>query len=356
MGFFDRFKRTEDRASSFTQLVVQQLAAGADGTVTSTAGLAVLEIAAGLYGRAFTVAEVTPQSASTRGLTPSVLEIIGRELISSGELVLVPEFGPSGMELLPASDWYVTGGPNPSSWRYRVTVPGPTTLSTRILPAAGVVHFMYGRSPIQPWKGIGPLDRARSTGTIAANLEKRLGEEVGGRSGNLLPVPGDPGSTTFDGLRADLSSLKGNTAMVPSLAGGFEQGQAGGRGQEWKPIRFGADPPSGLDVIRSSAGRAVLSACGVPIPLADSSKVPSQALREALRQFLHLSVAPLAELVAHELRTKLDVPELSLKFRRLHAADIMGRARAFGSLVNAVSGETPAIDPERAARIAGLED
>ena len=356
MGFWDWFT-TENRESSFTNLVVGHLLASAEGTNADAGALAVLETASGLYGRAFSLADVTPASRRTLGLNPCTLELIGRELIRSGEIVLVPEVGPGGLALLPASDWDITGGANPQSWIYRVTLPGPSSLLTRNLPASGVIHCQYARSPIHPWRGVSPLTRAKATGKIAANLEVRLGEEMAGRSGHLLPVPGDPGDSRFDGLKADLAGLRGNTAMVSSTASGFEQGPAaGGRAEDWKPIRFGADPPESLDAIRTSTGRAILGACGVPVALADPGSSAGTALREGLRQFLHLSVQPLGALVAAELAAKLEVPGLMLKFRRLHAADIAGRARAYGSLVNAKSGETPAMDPDRAAAIAGLED
>lgn len=74
------------------------------------------------------------------------------------------------------------------------------------------------------------------------------------------------------------------------------------------------------------------------------------ALREALRQFLHLSVVPLAEIVATELRDKLELPSLALSFTRLHAADVQGRAKAYSSLIQAN------MEPGQAARITGLED
>ena len=315
-----------------------------------------VECASSMFGRSFRVANVTPASMRTAGLTPTILEMIARQLIIAGEIVLVPEIGPEGVDLVPASDWDIEGGANPRTWRYRVTLPGPSTLQTRHLPAAGVLHFMYAPSPIHPWRGVSPLTRAKLTGAIASNLELRLSQEMGGRSGNLLPVPGDPGEPRFDGLRADLSALEGNTALVPSLTGGFEQGPSGGTRQDWKPIRFGPAPPESLDAIRTSTGRKILGACGVPVSLADPGNAAGQALREALRQFLHLSVVPLAAGVAWELSRKLEVPGLKLGFRRLHAADIQGRARAFASLINAGQGETQAMDPERAASIAGLED
>ena len=59
----------------------------------------------------------------------------------------------------------------------------------------------------------------------------------------------------------------------------------------------------------------------------------ASALREAWRQFLHGSVAPVARQVQYELRSKLDSPDLSLNFDSLFASDLSGRARAFQSMV-----------------------
>ena len=51
-------------------------------------------------------------------------------------------------------------------------------------------------TPPGPWHGISPLGWARSTGTLAANLETRLGEEAGGPVGHVIAIParwpGDP--------------------------------------------------------------------------------------------------------------------------------------------------------------------
>ena len=354
MDFLSWFK-PEKRESSFTNLVVGHLLASAEGSRSDVGALAVLETASGLYGRAFAVADVSPPSPRSLALDAPTLSLIARELIRSGEIVMVPNIGPGGLTLIPASDWDVSGGADPSTWMYRVTLPGPSALWTRILPASGVLHFMYARSPIHPWRGVSPLTRARATGAIAANIELRLGEELSGRSGNLLPVPGDPSEVRYDGLRADLGGLKGNTAMVPSLAGGFEMGPGGVNNRtDWKPVRFGANPPASIDAIRSTTGKQILAACGVPVALAEGGE-GAQGLREGFRQFLHLSVTPLAALVAAELSRKLELPGITLRFRRLHAADLMGRARAYGSLLSA-GGEGEGMDPSRAAEIAGLND
>ena len=351
---FPSWFKTESRESNFTNLVVGHLLASAEGPSADTGSLGVLEIASGIYGRAFAAADVSPTSFRSRHLDPATLSLIARELIRSGDIVFVPVIDRRGIRLVPASDWDITGGADPESWSYRVSLAGPSTLLTRILPASGVLHFMYAQNPIQPWRGLSPLMRARSTGAIAANLELRLSQEMSGRSGNLLPVPGDPSEPRYDGLRADLGNLRGDTAMVPSLAGGFEMGPSGQGRQDWKPVRFGANPPESIDKIRTTTGRQILAACGVPIPLAEGG-AQSAGLREGFRQFLHLSVTPLARLIVSEISRKLELPGMTLTFRRLHAADLMGRARAYQSLVGA-GAEGQGMDPERASRIAGLED
>ena len=45
---------------------------------------------------------------------------------------------------------------------------------------------------------ISPLGWARSTGTLAANLETRLGEEAEGPVGHMIPVPHDGGDGADD--------------------------------------------------------------------------------------------------------------------------------------------------------------
>ena len=115
---------------------------------------------------------------------------------------------------------------------------------------------------------------------------------------------------------------------------------------DWRPQRIGANPPPSLATLRTDSALAVLTACGVPADLAGSTDATSA--REAWRRFLHGSVQPLGDLLAAELAVKLDTPGLRLTFDRLMASDLSGRARAFGSLVQA------GMDKDRAAALAGL--
>ena len=81
-------------------------------------------------------------------------------------------------------------------------------------------------------------------------------------------------------------------------------------------------PPTALVQLKDSAANGVLAACGVPITLL--TKSDGTALREAWRQFLHASVAPLALTVASALSGKLESLGLRLNFDRLFASDLSG--------------------------------
>ena len=71
------------------------------------------------------------------------------------------------------------------------------------------------------------------------------------------------------------------------------------------------------------------------------------ALRETWRQCLHGTIQPLGNIVQQELQEKLD-PGIILDFSPLFASDLMGRARAFQSMING------GMDVAKAAGLAGL--
>ena len=88
-----------------------------------------------------------------------------------------------------------------------------------------------------------------------------------------------------------------------------------------------------------------LAACGIPVSMASTSQ-PGSA-REGLREFLHLSVQPLAELIALELADKLDLFALAFGFDRLFASDIQARSRALKAMIEA------GFEPAEVARLVG---
>ena len=186
MGWFKR--KAEKREASFTDSVTAALFAQALGSsVGDPSGIGALEAAAGLYARCFASA-----ACSSPSVTPSVASMIVRNLIRRGESVHLIEVVAGAVELVPVGSWDIAGiSPSPSTWVYRCDTFGPSGNTTRMVPASAVVHCRYAVEPSRPWAGVSPLGWAIATGTLAANLERVLGQEAGGVVAHVLP--GSPG-------------------------------------------------------------------------------------------------------------------------------------------------------------------
>ena len=334
----------ETRQETFTEAALELLSQGADGPKASADGIAALEIALGLWGRAFASVSVEPSSMAD-ALTPSVLEMIGRELIRVGEAVFLVEVVDGRLMLQPSKTWDLQGGPDPASWTYAITLAGPSTTSkTKNVSERRIVHTRYAVDPDRPWRGVGPLERAKITATLAANVEARLSEELGQSAGEILPVPDGKAKGA---LQKDLRTIKGRLALVESTASNWEGSSQGAPRRDLVQNRIGANPPEVLATLRSDAALHILAMCGVPVTMLE--RADGTALQEAWRQFLHASVVPVAALVSAELSDKLAV-DIGLNFDRMFASDLSGRARAFQSMVGG------GMDVAKAAALAGLMD
>ena len=150
---------------------------------------------------------------------------------------------------------------------------------------------------------------------------------------------GDADADPFGPLKREIATLRGRVGLVETTAAGYGEGRAAAPSQDWQPRRVGADPPDSLPTLRDAVEATVLACCGIPPDLAR----PGGRTRESYRQFLHASVEPLAALVAAELADKLGAP-VALSFRRLEAADVTGRARAWRSLVGKEADGMPDAD------------
>ena len=119
---------------------------------------------------------------------------------------------------------------------------------------------------------------------------------------------------------------------------------------DWKAQRIGLNPPQSVVELRTSAGLGVMAAAGIPLPMV-SERADATALREALRQFVHVTLQPVLRIVGAELSRVLEL-EVSLDLAPLAAADVQGRSRAFRALVG--NGTTPGIEVAEARRLTGL--
>ena len=323
-------QRAEVRAAPYTDSVVRMLEAAASGTsVGDPSAIAALEAAAGLYARCFAAAEV-----SVPGLVPpQVRALIGRSLIRRGESLHLIEVRGGRISLVPAGSWLVAGPWPEERWVYRLDTFGPSGSAVHYAASAGVVHCRFSVHSERPWEGVSPLGWAATTGTLAANLETRLGEEAGGSVGHVVPIPQDGGdgevADPLAKLKADIRAAKGRTFLAETTSAGWGEGRGAAPQADWQPRRFGANPPAVLPGLRADVFGAVLSACGVPVSLVTDADGTSQ--REAFRRFLTSGIQPVADLVAEELSNKLD-QEIRFGFESLYAHDLAGRAQAFQKL------------------------
>ena len=341
-------RRRETREAGYSDALIRYLVGTAEGRQADVRGTGALETAAGLVGRAFAAARPVDAAHAAGVLTPGCLMLIAREMVRTGEALLCIEVGPAGLMLIPSHVWDVRGSPDPATWTYRVDLPGPTVWRTRTVPAADVVSCRWACDPGRPWCGVDPLTFAHLSGQLHAKVVETLRDEAGGPVGSLLPIPKDP-DTTVENLRATIAGLKGAAALVESQYDMWGTGQDRNR-QGWRPERIGAAPGAPLVDLHGAAVRVALSCCGIPAELADAG-VDATSRREAWRQFLHSTVAPLGRIVADELRAKLELPDsFRFEWTELAAGDTQGRARAAYSLTQA------GVEVERALELTGFSE
>ena len=243
--------------------------------------------------------------------------------------------------LEPASHWDVYGGPDVSSWAYRVAQVGPTATTWRTLPAPAVLHLRWSVDPNRPWAGVSPMQHASDTGSLSGWLERRLSEEASGPVGAFLPVakyePGadvdlaDPDADDpLSALRRDIGSARGQTLLVESQMS-LADSPASAPRRDYQTARFGANPPSGLVELREAVARDIGAACGIPRSLLDST-ASGQAARESWREFVATSVSGLCRRIEAQIARQLGVPVV-IDTSPLGGRDLAGRASAFARLV-----------------------
>ena len=342
----------EKRQSSYTDALVQVIVGNAGGDSLAVPGAtAALESASGVVSRAFAASEVDGPPAVQAALTPSMLAMVGRELLRRGELVLAIDSELGELLLHPCESIDVKGGYDSRTWRYRLNLPGPSeTESRENVSASSVLHFRYSSDASKPWIGIGPLQSATLAGRLSAAVVGALADELGTPRGYLLPMPRTDGAdTTVEKLRADLKTMKGGLSLVESMTEQWsaQSGSSTRAMDNWSAKRIGASPPDALVQVAEVASREVWAACGISPSLFSAGD--GTASREAWRQLLFGVIAPLGRMVSAELSMKFG-ERITLSWNELRASDLSGRARAFQSMVGA------GMDPGRAAGLAGLMD
>lgn len=340
----ERIAELEGRQySSYTEAVIGLLASQAgDGAQAIATATGALEAAAGFVGRAFASAEVEAPDMAREALSPACLSMIGRALLTRGEIVFRIEVEGSRIILQPSESHNILGGPDPRGWSYRCNVAGPSQILTyHRVPSEGIVHIAYSRDAARPWVGHGPITVASLAGRLSAETAAALADESSGPRGAFLPTPAPGQDESVNAIKGDIRKARGDLLMVQA----GDWAEAGTAEAQWNAKRFGADPPMGLVQLMERASAEVLMACGFNVAL--WSDQGAATAREAYRQALHSVIAPLGRLVSAELSAKLET-EVRLDWTELRAGDISGRARAFQSLVGG------GMDMQAAAAASGI--
>ena len=314
------------RDGGYTTQIVTQLVAQASGTAPATA-LATVEACAGLYSATFAAAVLDP---AIPGFTPQVASDLIRDLIISGESLYRIRMEGDEVYLDRASSWTVEGDHNPESWRFRLSLEGPSGSKIISVPDAGCLHFMYSSNRATPWRGVSPLARCSTTSALLGCLESKLLEETGAPSALLLSVPADGGDGGDEDpnatLKEDIAKAKGDALLVETTSGGWGDGAASSPLSDWKPVRLGPSYPDELRAARSDVEASVLNALQVPVSLL-SGATSGTAMRESYRRFVLQICQPLSRRIAAEIHTKFETglpPHFS--FKSLWAADAVGRS------------------------------
>lgn len=330
---FSRKGEVETR-SGYSDLLLSGLIAQAEGGTTDPRRTAALEIAAGLWSRAFAMAQ-----GGEPYLAPDVLADIGRALVRDGECVCIVH---PGEPLEPVVLVNVEGGPKPSTWTYNVQSVGPSKTEARTLTAGNVLHFRYASHAATPWIGVPPWRWALDTSEAVGFSERLAVMESMVGAAYLLPGRRMNDEEFYRYKEALASIMRRGGVFSPEA-----RNSAGGE-EQWSVTRIGANPPDGVVSMRHDSAVQLLGACGVHPGLVGIERGEGTATREVWRQFLYATIAPVARLaITSEMNRKLGT-EITLTFEDLNASDIQGRARSYASLIKA------GMKPEKAEKLCGF--
>ena len=272
---------------------------------------------------------------------------------------MVTMAGDGAVELVPAAFWNFENlnpganeGERESTWMARVTTYGPSTSYTRIVDRDGMIFARWGTGPGTRYRGQGPTSWAHLTAKLQGEAERSLADEAAGPLAQIVTASeGDDLGDTEDGTdtyaadKAALKAARGRLAFVETMKTGGENGPQAAPARDWDPRRLGPSPPAAFVQVADMAFNRMLAACGVP-PGLFASGADGTAMRESLRQYHMGVVIPIARILEHELRLRLET-DVRLKFDP-YALDLAGRAASFQKFVS------QGMPIERALALTGL--
>lgn len=339
---FVRFGSQTTVIDGYTQQMLAAQFAAASGKVGDARLLAISQAAARLYGSALASARITPPNPA---LDAATRYSIGESLVLDGVYCAIIDLVGTRLRLVQASIEDVRGkSPSPDSWMYDLEIPTPDGSVRRTVAAPGVVHIQWGAAGT-------PL--ASITANTLGAIENAILAEANAAQGQLFILPTPQTKTNAEtqaavkAVQTSIQKARGSSVVFNVGAAQWSEAGRNSGSKSYSFERFGSEFDPTAPALREQAASDLLAALGIPPALLGRTG-DGTGSREAMRQFLHGSLQPLAARIATELSDKLDAKSVRFDFTELFAADIQGRARAYGSLTKA------GMDASKAERIAGL--
>ena len=312
------FERRQADVSA-TEVAASALQSQARGEDIVATELLVAEIAASIWGRAFAAANLSGDAGAL--LDAATMSMIARALAKTGEIVFIVDA--DAMMPVPAFGVTITGQASPTSWMYKLNLPGPSSTEQRTLPGNQILHFRIGVDARRPWKGQSPLVAARAGAASLSLVERSFQSALKIPTGTVVSG-GSQGRQTTDQIGQITATVVNHlhNGMV-FLA-------------DDKPVSVEQIRPN-FDAtqieLRAALINETLSAYGIS-PVMLNPVAPATSLREGTRLLLNVTLKPISKMIAREVERKLGM-ELKVDFSPLATSDIAGQARAVAALVKA---------------------
>ena len=317
--WFSESRASEAPTDYTSQILAAQLAAarGIDGIRSTAAYRGALT----LIGHSAGVATLTGQHADS--LQPH-LSTIARSMVDVGQSDWLINVGSGGdLVLLPVTASAVVGGPDPRTWIYTLTVPGPTQAVTLQRSGESVLSFRLRADP--PWKGRPAID-STGTGQLLCQLEAQMTAEA-----RVTPARVITGGGVADQAGDITETIKAG-GIVTLIHGSMISKE------DPSGVRAGAiknEVTASSVSLHEKLSTAILGAMGVPSDLVMGSSSESGS-RESMRRFGSTTVQNLMVTISREWESKMGTA-LQWNLDQLRSSDEVSRARAVGSRAQAVS-------------------
>ena len=241
----------------YTDAILAGYFAATTGRIQA-ASVAGVQAAAGIVGRALASATIEGDGGAC---DVHLLEGIGTDLVRAGRFLGRLTVGPGGrVRILRAGAVasVVYGEADPDTWRYSLSMGGPSSARTVWATAAEVVNVRINADSYRPWEGIAPLARAVASGQLAARLAASLGDEADIVVSRIIPIAQGSGETAANQLSKAISgTLPGRLAFPETSAlGQAPVGQARRREIFAGSARGGILPPLGRSSTRTCLAKS----------------------------------------------------------------------------------------------------